>query len=144
MASNAKVTEDSVEEIQVVVFTLGEEFLCLDIKNVREIIRIPDITRVPRSSPFIEGVINLRGQIKTVLNLKKRIGLKKTAVNEDGRIIIAENDARSYGMLVDSVLGVFGLSVGEVSDPSTVLGGENAEFILGIGKIEDKLVLLGH
>lgn len=142
MDSNASETEKSKDEIQVVVFTLGNEDFAFDISDIKEIIRVPDITTVPNSPDFVEGVINLRGQIKTVLNLKKRLGSNEIEIKEDGRIMIVENDGQSFGVIVDSVIGVFKIEREQISDPSSLLGKERSDFIRGIGRIDDRLVIL--
>jgi purine-binding chemotaxis protein CheW len=163
MASSASITEGPGEEIQAVVFHLGEEDLAFEINGVREIIKIPEITKIPNSSDFVEGVINLRGQIKTVFNLKKKLGMKKGKAQKEGRIIIAEKNELSFGvivdsvvgvfkvkseditapsMIVDSVVGVFKVKSEDITAPSTVLGDEKSDYLKGIGRLDDRLVIL--
>jgi purine-binding chemotaxis protein CheW len=142
MASSASITEGPGEEIQAVVFHLGEEDLAFEINGVREIIKIPEITKIPNSSDFVEGVINLRGQIKTVFNLKKKLGMKKGKAQKEGRIIIAEKNELSFGVIVDSVLGVFRVKSEDITAPSTFLGDEKSDYIKGIGRLDDRLVIL--
>lgn len=142
MVSNTAITEDSGEEIQVVVFSVGDELLAVGINNVREILKVPDITRVPKSPKFVEGVINLRGTITTVLNLKRKLGMKDTKAEVDGRIIIVEHNEGAFGIIVDTVIGVLRINSENITDPSSILGSENVDFIMGVGKMEDKLVIL--
>ena len=142
MASNDTGVKDSREELQVVIFTLGDEELAFDIGEVREIVRIPEITRVPKAPRFVEGVINLRGQIKTVLNLKKKLGLKDEVVDKEGKIIIVEKKEQTFGIVVDSVVGVFKIRTEHITDPSSLLGGEKSDFIRGIGRMDDRLVII--
>jgi purine-binding chemotaxis protein CheW len=142
MASSASITEGPGEEIQAVVFHLGEEDLAFEINGVREIIKIPEITKIPNSSDFVEGVINLRGQIKTVFNLKKKLGMKKGKAQKEGRIIIAEKNELSFGVIVDSVVGVFKVKSEDITAPSTVLGDEKSDYLKGIGRLDDRLVIL--
>jgi purine-binding chemotaxis protein CheW len=142
MSAGASIAKGAGEEIQVVVFQLENEDLAFEINKVREIIKIPDITIIPNSSEYVEGVINLRGQIKTVLNLKKRVGIKEENKGVDGKIIIVEYKDRTFGILVDSVLGVYRLGIENITDSSSIMAGERSDFILGIGRIEERLVLL--
>lgn len=131
-----------MEEEQIVVFNLDEEALAFEINFVKEIVNIPPITPVPRSGEFIEGVINLRGQISTVLNLKKRLGMDDLGNGKNGKIIILEKKDQAYGVMADGVLGVFKISQKDIQDPSSVFNGEEIEFIKGIVKLDDQLVIL--
>lgn len=143
MKSKAAVDKDSEEKILVVGFVLGGEDLALDIGQVREIIRIPKITKVPNSSEFVEGVINLRGQVKTVLNLRKRLGMEEGVLDEsEGKIIIIEAYEKTFGIIVDKVLGVLNVNSENITDPASLLGAERADFIKGIGRMDDRLIIL--
>lgn len=143
MKTKASVEKDSEEKILVVGFILGGEDLALDISQVREIIRIPKITTVPNSSEFVEGVINLRGQVKTVLNLRKRLGMEEAVPDEsEGKIIIVEAADKTFGIIVDKVLGVVNVKSENITDPASLLGAEKADFIKGIGRMDDRLVIL--
>jgi purine-binding chemotaxis protein CheW len=142
MVSNASNTEGAGEEFQAVVFHLGEEDLAFEINRVREIIKIPEITTIPNSSEFVEGVINLRGQIKTVLNLKKKLGMQNDPAQKEGRIIIAEKSGMSFGVIVDSVVGVFKVKSEDITATSDFLGDDKSDYIKGIGRLDDRLIIL--
>lgn len=129
------------EEIQMVVFRLGSEEFGVDISQVREIIKVPAITRIPNSPSFIEGVINLRGQITTVMDLRKRLGINTSKTNEN-RIIIVEVGKNTIGMIVDSVTEVLRLLSEDIEDASHLASGVEAEYIRGVGKLKDRLLIL--
>ncbi|MFA6384273.1 MAG: chemotaxis protein CheW, partial [Candidatus Omnitrophota bacterium] len=97
------------KEYQLVVFTLGKEEFGVDISQVREIVRLVQITYLPKAPDFIEGVVNLRGQVLAVIDLAKRIGIKANARGENTRIIVVEVGDNTVGMLVDSVSEVLRL-----------------------------------
>ncbi|GBE17681.1 MAG TPA: chemotaxis protein CheW [Euryarchaeota archaeon] len=142
MGSTASLENSEKEKILVVVFTLGEEELAFEIQSVREIIRVPRITKVPNASEFVEGVINLRGQIKPVINLRRMLGLPVAEVSSEGKIIIIESHEQTFGVIVDRVVGVLSVETAEITDPSKLLGGDRTDFISGIGRLGERLVIM--
>lgn len=129
-------------ETQLIVFRLGNEEYGVDIQQVREIIKITDITNVPKAPDFIEGVINMRGQIIPIMDLKKRLELQKTEKGEDTRIIITEVGENVVGMIVDSVSEVNRLPEKDIDPTPNISTDVDADFINGVGKIEDRLLIL--
>ena len=142
MGSTASLENSEKEKILVVVFMLGEEELAFEIQSVREIIRVPRITKVPNASEFVEGVINLRGQIKPVINLRRMLGLPVAEVSSEGKIIIIESHEQTFGVIVDRVVGVLSVETAEITDPSKLLGGDRTDFISGIGRLGERLVIM--
>lgn len=133
----------SEELLQLVVFQLDEEEFGLDIMQVQEIIRIPDITRIPHSPDYVKGVINLRGKIITVVNLDKRFGMRQKEHDENSRIIVAEVDENVVGMVVDSVSEVMRLATSSVeSVPDIISSKINANYLKGVGKLENRMLIL--
>jgi len=133
----------SEELLQLVVFQLGEEEFGLDIMQVQEIIRIPEITRIPHSPGHVKGVINLRGKIITVINLDTRFGMEQKVHDDNSRIIVAEFDENVVGMVVDSVSEVLRLPLSTVEQvPEIVSGKINANYLKGVGKLEDRMLIL--
>lgn len=131
------------ETVQVIVFKLGEERYGVDISQVREIIRPTQITRIPNAPDFVEGVINLRGQITTIVNLRKRFGLPPTQIDNDTRIIVVEYNNAVIGMMVDTVNEVKYLSQKDIEPlPSIITSREEAKFLKGVGKLPDGLLIL--
>ena len=128
-------------ELQLVVFRLGREEYGIDITRVREIIRVTEITRIPNSPPFIEGVINLRGQITTVMDLRKKLGVKAENTEQTRIMIVELSDSTTIGMIVDAVTEVMRLPKKDI-EFSLTLTTEDAEYIYGVGKIKDRLLIL--
>lgn len=131
-----------MNELQVVAFKLAEEEYAVDILNVQEIIRILEITRVPKSPFFIEGVINLRGNVIPVIDLRKRLGLTERTNTENTRIIITKLDEITVGMVVDSVSEVLRLATASIEPPPSMLSNVDIDFIEGVGKIDERLIIL--
>ena len=133
----------SEELLQLVVFQLAEEEFGLDIMQVQEIIRIPDITRIPHSPDYVKGVINLRGKIITVINLDTRFGMQQKEHDESSRIIVAEVDDNVVGMVVDSVSEVMRLPSSTVECVPDIISSKiNANYLKGVGKLEDRMLIL--
>lgn len=133
----------SDEEVyQLVTFSLGEEVYGIDILAVQEIIRMQNITEIPRTAEYVEGVINLRGKVIPVIDLRKRFNLPLKENNKDERIIVVEIENKIIGMIVDSVSKVLRLPSSLVEPPSPIVGGVDSNYIKGVGKITDMLVIL--
>ncbi|AEC52045.1 purine-binding chemotaxis protein [Pyrococcus sp. NA2] len=125
-------------EIQVVAFRLGNEEFCLEISKVREIKEMMPITRVPNAPDFVEGVINLRGQITTVINLKKLLGYYDDEDLSNKKIIIAEVNGEIVGVIVDSVSDVITLTEDQIEQPPKTLASKvDMKAIKGIAKINN-------
>ncbi|MCS7130595.1 MAG: chemotaxis protein CheW [Archaeoglobaceae archaeon] len=131
------------ETVQVIVFRLGEERYGVDISQVREIIRPSQITKIPNAPDFVEGVINLRGQITTIVNLRKRFGMVPKPIDNDTRIIVVEYNNAVIGMMVDTVNEVKYLPQKDIESlPSIITSRESAKFLKGVGKLPDGLLIL--
>lgn len=129
-------------ERQVVAFRLGEETYAIDISYIHEIIRMRTITFVPRAPHYMRGVINLRGRIVPVMDLSARLGLPSHEETAQSRIIVVEIGDESIGLIVDAVSEVLRLPEDQIEPPSQMAGSESANYISGLGKINDRLVLL--
>lgn len=132
-----------MEEIrQFVVFKLGQEEYAVDIMQVNTIERMMPITRVPKAPEFVEGVINLRGEIIPVIDLKKRFGIPSGEITADTRIIIVMLDDLTVGMIVDSASEVVQLPQESIEPPPSVAGNVSSEFLEGVGKLGDRLLII--
>ncbi|MGB9682136.1 MAG: chemotaxis protein CheW [bacterium] len=129
------------EERQLVVFSLLEENYGIDIYKVQEIIQYREITYVPKAPPFVKGVINLRGKIIPVIDLKERFGLAEKEINTDTRIIVVEIASQTVGLIVDSVTEVLRISTSNIEPPPPVTTIE-ADFIEGVGKLDERLIII--
>ena len=130
------------EEQQLVVFRLGIEEYGVDILQVQEIKRMLDITRVPKAPGFIEGVINLRGQIIPVLDLRRRFGFPTAERTPDSRIIVVNIDDLVIGLIVDTVLEVISLPKEAISPAPALVTGINNDFLAGIGDLGERLLII--
>jgi purine-binding chemotaxis protein CheW len=127
--------------LQVVVFALqGNEF-GIDITQVREIDRLMPITRVPRVPPHVEGIINLRGQLVPIVDLRVRLGMSHAARTKTARIIVAEIGPRSIGMIVDEVREVVRIPVEQI-DEGGGLEGLATEYIGAVARLDERLIIL--
>ncbi|MGI5921713.1 MAG: chemotaxis protein CheW [Syntrophomonadaceae bacterium] len=136
------VASSPQEEIQVVAFQLGNEEYAVDILHVLEINRLLHITRVPRANQFIEGVINLRGNIIPIINLHKKFNLQATGDDEEKRIIVFKFDDIAVGVIVDKVSEVLHISRNQIEEASDVYKSFDSEFIKGIAKVDERLLIL--
>lgn len=137
------MAEEKRKEYQLVVFTIGDEEFGVDISQVREIVRLVQITYLPRAPEFIEGVVNLRGQVLAIIDLAKRLGVPSKPRGETTRIIVVELEQNTVGMIVDSVSEVLRLSSESVDAVPALLNTEVPEhFIRGVGKLKDRLLVL--
>ena len=132
----------SGEERQLVVFQLGAELYGVDIARVHEIIRLQTITRVPRAPSFVEGVINLRGKVIPVVDLRRRFGLPLAEHTRATRTVVVEIGDQVVGMIVDSVSEVLRVSTSTIEPPSPVVAGIDSEYLHGIAKLPERLVIL--
>ncbi len=129
-------------ELQIVVCELADEHYGLDIAKVFEIIRHQPITPVPRAPAFVKGVINLRGRIIPVVDLRDRFGMIDVEPTKETRIVVAESSSTRVGLIVDSVSEVLLLPIDAVETTPGVAAGADAEYLRGIAKLGNRLVLL--
>lgn len=135
-------TSEGGQQLQLVTFGLGEEEFAVDILAVQEINRMMSLTRVPQSPPEVEGVINLRGKIIPVIDLRRRFGLTPSEQSEQSRIIVVEVHSRVLGFIVDRVSEVLRISSKIVEPAPTMVCSVDSDFIAGVGKLPDRLLIL--
>jgi purine-binding chemotaxis protein CheW len=131
------------EEMKVIVFTLAHEEYGIEVDNVRTIERLVPITRVPKTPAFVKGVINLRGIVIPVIDLRGRFSLPETDLTDSSRIIIVAANDLEVGFIVDSANDVMDVMSDTIENPPEVLGGIKAKYISGVAKIgENRLLIL--
>ena len=130
------------DERQLVVFQLGAELYGVEISRVHEIIRLQSVTRVPKAPGFVEGVINLRGKVIPVVDLRRRFGLPTADHTRASRIVVVELGDQVVGIVVDGVSEVLRVNTATVEPPSPVVAGIDSEYLHGIAKLTDRLVIL--
>ena len=129
-------------EVQIVAFKLEKEEFAINIHHVREVLKMTQVTPLPQSAHFIEGVINLRGEVIPVVDLRKRFELDSGERGEHTRIIIVEIQGNKVGLIVDSVTEVLRLSPAAIQLPPSRIAGTRTDFIKGVGKIDDRLLII--
>ena len=140
MTSDSAVVE--AKEKQLVIFDLAEETYGVEIISVREIIRIQEITKVPRTPEFVEGVINLRGKVIPVIDLRKRFGFRQAEATKDTRIVVVDIGGNDIGVVVDAVTEVLRFSADAVEPPTGIITTSDSDYLLGIAKLENRLIIL--
>ena len=131
----------SDELLQLVSFKIGSEEFGVDILKVQEINRMVEITKVPQAPHYVEGVINLRGKVIPIVDLRKRFNLELKEYDKNTRIVVVDIGGNIMGMVVDSVSEVLRLPSDTIEPPPEVATGVNSEYIKGVAKLEDRLLI---
>ena len=128
--------------LQLVGFQLGDEEYGIDILKVQEINRVTEITKIPQSPEFVEGVINLRGNVIPIIDLRKRFHMPEREHDRQTRIVVGEIEGRTVGFIVDAVSEVIRLPANSVEPPPKIVADQQVEYIKGVGKLDDRLLML--
>lgn len=131
-----------IHEIQIACFRLGEDLYAADIMRIKEIIRLQKLTNLPKAPDFVEGVLNLRGTVIPVVDLRKRFDLPVTPLNRDTRLLIVTVGRQVMGLVVDEVTEVISVSVKDIKAPPQMAGGVGAEYLVGVCLAGDSLIML--
>lgn len=142
MTNQTEIKKEQDELLQLVSFKIGDEEFGVDILSVQEINRMSQITKVPNTPEFIEGVINLRGRIVPVIDLRVKLGMVRKDHGKDTRIVVVELKGKTMGFIVDEVNEVLRISKDITEAPPDIVGGVNSEYITSIGKLDDRLLIL--
>ena len=129
-------------DVHIVGFRVGAETFGVPITCVHEIVRVPEITSVPDSPEFVEGVINLRGKIVSVVDLRKRFGETKIDVHKKNRVIVVESEGKLVGLIVDSASEVLRIPNSDVEPPPSGIVGNESSYVTGVGKYQNRLIIL--
>jgi len=129
-------------ELHIVGFQVGRETYGVPITSLHEIVRVPEITAVPDAPDYLEGVINLRGKIVSVMDLRKRFGQKQVALKKQNRILVVEHQGRLAGLIVDSASEVLKISADAVEAPPAAFQDGGLNCVTGLGKVAGRLVVL--
>ncbi|MCH9038751.1 MAG: chemotaxis protein CheW [Chloroflexi bacterium] len=134
--------DKSQAERQLVVFSLNTELYGVDINVVREIIRMQKLTNIPQTPSYVKGVINLRGSVTPVIDLRKRLDLQVRDATTDTRIVVVDVGNQNIGIIVDQVTEVLRISSDAIEPTSAIVTATDSDYILGIAKLEDRLIIL--
>ncbi len=129
-------------EVQILLFTVGNASYAIPIESVNYIHKYSKPTEIPNAPKFVEGVINLRGSVIPVIDLRKRFGVQKADITNKTKILIVAFDNRRFGFIVDSVSEVILLGKDQIEPSLPTVSGLKSEFIHGIGKVNEKLVII--
>ncbi len=127
---------------QVIEFDIGKEKFGVKITRVHEIIRMKQITELPDSSEYLVGIINLRGNIISVIDLRKRFGIEEAQNTENTRIIVVEFEDQDVGLIVDAVSEVLHIEKEEIDDPPRTMVGIKDDYLKGIVKVNEDIIIL--
>ncbi|MGI9104196.1 MAG: chemotaxis protein CheW [Terriglobales bacterium] len=130
------------KELQIVGFRIGRETFGLPIAAVQEIVRPPEITAVPHAAECVEGVINLRGRIVPVIDLRRRFGETRIANSKKNRILLVQVESRAVGLMVDSASEVLKLNEAQIEPPPQVFDDAGGNYVTGVAKHKDRLIIL--
>jgi purine-binding chemotaxis protein CheW len=137
------VAEKSLtRELHIVGFQVGRETYGVPIMSLHEIVRVPEITAVPDAPEYMEGVINLRGKIVSVIDLRKRLGQAQVAPSRRNRILVVEHNSRLCGLMVDSASEVLKVPATDIEPASTVFHDGGLNCVTGLGKYRGRLIVL--
>jgi purine-binding chemotaxis protein CheW len=127
---------------QFVICRIGQEEFAIDVLSVQEINRLVEVTRVPKTPRYVEGVINLRGRIIPVLDLRRRFGLTTSTQTLQSRIVVVSVQGKLVGFIVDSVVEVLRVPKSAIEPPPNIGSAAGAEFAQGVGRIDDRLLIV--
>jgi purine-binding chemotaxis protein CheW len=130
------------KDLQVVGFRIGNETFGVRIGSVREIIRVPEITAVPSAPETIEGVINLRGKIIPVMDLRKRFGQAQVQPDKKNRILVLELENKLVGLIVNAASEVLKIAPSEIDAPGNLFSEGESSYVTGVGKLKGRLIIL--
>ena len=136
------VNENVNDELKLIIFKLGREEYGMDILRVQEIKRMMSITRVPSTPPFIKGVINLRGSVLPVIDLRTRLGLVEAELGDAARIIVIIANDTTVGFIVDEVVEVTTINTQNIEVAHALSTGLSTEYISGIAKADNRLFIM--
>ncbi len=148
MANNKRMAaavagEEAQDDLQLVSFRLGKEHFGVQILMVQEIIVVPEITRIPNAPIFVEGVINLRGRLVPVIDLRKRLNVGGESFERQTRIVVVQIRGKVTGLVVDAVEAVTTIPRESIEvAPAIVTVGVESQYITGVSKLEDRMIIL--
>lgn len=142
MSNSTQMKADTNEILQLVSFKIANEEFGVDILNVQEINKMTQITKVPNAPDFVEGVINLRGRVIPIIDLRTRLKIEKKEHDKDTRIIVVEIAGKTVGFIVDAVKEVLRIPTSIIEPPPQIATGIDSDFIRAVGKLDDRLLIL--
>lgn len=127
---------------KVIVFQLKDQQYGVDIQQIRSIEKLQNITTVPNTSDFIKGVINLRGEVIAIIDLRERLNINQTDITDNTRILIVSVDQVQIGLIVDSATDVLDIDPSSIDPSPEIVGDIDVTFVKGVAKLEERLLIL--
>ena len=140
MIQASKSNSKNETTMELATFYVGEALCGMDILKVQEINKLMEMTIVPQAPEYVMGILNLRGQIVTIIDLCKKLGLPSTDVNDESRNIIVSSKGEHIGLLTERISDVVGIDWEKVEPPPANIGGVQGRFFKGVLKTEDRLI----
>ncbi len=134
--------ENYFSSLQIVCFKIGNEEYGIDILQVQEILKLPKVTKLPKSKPYIMGVIDLRSKVLPIVDLSKRFGIESNKLTENSRAIVVNINGKKVGLGIDSVSHVIKVNSADIEPPPPVVRGISGKYIIGIAKMADGFVVI--
>ncbi len=134
--------DSELQEIQLACFQLGDDYYAVDIMRVREIIRPQKLTALPKAPPFVEGVINLRGTVIPVMDLRQRFALPARSNRQGSKLLIVAAFRCTIGLVVDEVTEVVTVPAYDIKPPPEMMMGVGSEYLIGVCLVRDSMIML--
>ncbi|KML06462.1 chemotaxis protein CheW [Rossellomorea marisflavi] len=138
------MTEVMTEQTKLIVFQLHDKEYALEVENVRSIEKLEHITRVPKTPEYVKGVINLRGVVTPIVDLRVRFGLLSVQDTEHTRVIMVILEDKEVGLIVDAANDVLDVRTEDIEDSPDVAGVQEADYVAGVVKLDKRLLILLH
>lgn len=132
----------ATEDLQAVVFMLNKAYYGVPILQVQEIVKMTEITKLPNTPEFVQGIVNLRGKIIPIIDMRRRFGLPDEEISEDWKILILKEEDVLFGVMVDQISEVEKIPASLIEKPPKLVAGVNGKFINGIAKTPNRLLIL--
>ena len=137
-----QVKKTAIQDLQAVVFMLNKAYYGVPILQVQEIVKMTEITELPNTPDFVQGIVNLRGKIIPIIDMRKRFGLPEETIDENWKILILKAEDVLFGVMVDQISEVEKVPATLIEKPPKIVAGVNGKFINGIAKTENRLLIL--
>lgn len=137
-----KSEKKSSSSMQIVCFKIGGEEYGVEILKVQEILKLPDITALPKSADYIMGIIDLRGKVIPIIDLSIRFGIERTTSQDNLRAIVVDIDGKKVGLAIDSVSHVIRIDSKDIEPPPQIVKGISGRYIIGIAKVKDNFIVI--
>lgn len=134
--------EKTMNSMQIVCFKIGDEEYGIEILKVQEIYKLPQITRLPKAAPHVLGVIDFRGKVMPIIDLKKKFGIEDGDSYDNGRAIVVDIKGKRVGLAIDSVSHVIKVDSGDIEPPPPIVKGISGRYIIGIAKVDNGFIII--